>query len=273
MTDRDEVVMVTGASRGMGAETAKWLAATGCRTVLMARSSEPLKRLSHKIRRQEDATLSLSVDVGDVEQCFTAVEKALNHFGRIDALINNAGTIEPISPIAKVDVGQWHDSIRTNLMGPFHLIRAALEALRQTRGRVVNVSSGAAGTPISGWSAYCAAKAGLTHLTRVLAVEEPRITSVALRPGVVDTRMQAKIRQQGADTMAPEKFDYFNRLKSEGRLEHPSVPAQAIAWLALEAPQSWSGAFLEYDDPRIALPARKVFGDPKQSLTARTVTP
>jgi NAD(P)-dependent dehydrogenase (short-subunit alcohol dehydrogenase family) len=138
---------------------------------------------------------------------------------------------------------------------------AVLEALRETGGRIVNVSSGAAVNAVEGWSAYCAAKAGLTHFTRVLAAEEPGITVVALRPGVVDTRMQGVIREQGPGNMAPDKTDYFRKLKEEGKLEPSAVPARSMAWLALHAPREWSGRFLEYDDDEIRSPAEEIFGE------------
>ncbi len=80
------------------------------------------------------------------------------------------------NPAAETDPDQWHDAIRVNLLGPYFLARAALPALRARRGRIVNVSSGAARHPIPGASAYCAAKAALTHLSRVLAAGEPEVT-------------------------------------------------------------------------------------------------
>jgi len=129
--------------------------------------------------------------------------------------------------------------------------QAAIPHLRTARGRIVNVSSGAAVKAIEGWSAYCVAKAGGIHLTRLLAAEEPDITTVALRPGVVDTDMQALIRAEGAKAMNPEKRASFLELKATGQLLDPAVPARKIAWLALNAPSALSGAFLDYDDPRI----------------------
>lgn len=265
MTDEDSpVVMVTGASQGMGAEVVKWLARAGCRIALTARSVDPLEALASMLKTKAGALLPLAFDVSDAAQCRLAVNKTLERFGRLDALVNNAGTLEPMAPIAQADIDQWQYGIGVNLLGPFYLTRYALDALRHVRGRVVNVSSGAARNPIAGWSAYCAAKAGLTHFTRVLAVEEPRVTCVALRPGIVDTGMQALIRSQGASAMDAEKVAYFHRLKSENRLEPPAVPARALAWLALYAPQSWSGEFMEYDDPRISVPAMEKFGNPEQ---------
>jgi NAD(P)-dependent dehydrogenase (short-subunit alcohol dehydrogenase family) len=190
------------------------------------------------------------------------VETTLHHFGRLDGLVNNAGILAPLAAIGQSDPDTWARNIAVNLLGPFYLIRAALPALRNAEGRVVNISSGAARKPIGAWSAYCAAKAALTHLTAVLAVEEPRITAVALRPGVIDTAMQALIRREGPEAMDPEKAAYFRQLKQDGRLEPSWMPARSAAWLALHAPKELSGRFVEYDDPRIADPARAMFKTP-----------
>ena len=89
-------------------------------------------------------------------------------------------------------------------MAPFYLTRAAVSKLRNTGGRIVNVSSGAANLALENISAYCAAKAALNHFTAVLAAEEPFITALAVRPGVVDTGMQTFIRNEGPKAMPPD---------------------------------------------------------------------
>ncbi len=255
------VVMVTGASRGMGAQAARWLAKAGAAVVLTARSREELERVAADVTRGGGESLPLSLDVSDPQSCAEAAGRAGDRFGRLDGLINNAGILEPVSPAGRADPAAWRYNIEVNLMGPFYMTVAVLEALRESGGRIVNVSSGAAVNAVEGWSAYCAAKAGLTHFTRVLAAEEPGITVVALRPGVVDTRMQGVIREQGPGNMAPDKTDYFRKLKEEGKLEPSAVPARSMAWLALHAPREWSGRFLEYDDDEIRSPAEEIFGE------------
>lgn len=255
------VVMVTGASQGIGAELARWLAKIGCGVVMAARSTAALAEVKRDVERLGGRPLSLTLDVADYEQCRKGVEETLEYFGRLDALVNNAGVLEPISAAADADPQQWRENIEINLLGPFYMFRASAPALRSNRGRVVNISSGAAVNPIGGWSAYCAAKAGLTHLTRVVAEEEPDLTVMALRPGVVDTQLQTLIREKGSVGMKPEKVAYFKDLKTGGHLEPPAVPARAAAWLALHAPREWSGEYVEYDDPRISEPAKAVFGD------------
>ena len=91
-------------------------------------------------------------------------------------------------------------------------------------------SSGAATLTVEHVSAYCAAKAALNHFTRVLAAEEPRLTVMAVRPGVVDTRMQKLIRRDGLEVMTAEQAAYYQNLKVRGELEAPEVPGRAIAY-------------------------------------------
>lgn len=245
------VILVTGASRGIGAAAARLLLIRGCRLAVAARSREAIEAFAANTGAADETLLPLSGDVADPSDCRRMVADTVDRFGRLDALINNAGILGPVARLADADPESWRYNLSVNLLGPFYLSRSAIPHLRSSRGRIVNISSGAAVKAIEGWSAYSVAKAGLTHLTRLLAAEEADITTLALRPGVVDTAMQAQIREQGVAAMNPEKADYFQRLKSEGQLLDPAVPARKIAWLALEAPPALSGVFLDYDDPQI----------------------
>ena len=173
----------------------------------------------------------------------------------------NAGIFQPIASIALADADAWRYNIAVNLFGPFHMAKAAIPHLLKQEGRIVNVSSGAANIPVQAGSAYCTSKAALVQFTRVLAAEEPSLTALAVRPGVVDTEMQALIRREGAKAMSAEQLAYYQSLHTEGELEPPSVPARSIAWLSLHAPQDWSGQFLNYDDPEIMDHSIAVFGE------------
>ena len=257
--ERTPVVIVTGASRGLGASVAQWLGRAGAGVCLVARNEEKLAAVAEKVKNHGGVPLEVPADVALWEPCLGVVNQTLRRFGRIDALVNNAGLFEPIARIAQADPADWLYNIQVNLLGPFYLVKAALEHLRKHGGHVVNVSSGAARHPIHGGSAYCAAKAALTHFTAVLAAEEPAVTAVAVRPGVVDTDMQVLLRREAPKAMPPEEACYYERIKTEGLLENPDVPARSIAWLALNAPASWSGRFLDYDDPRVAGPAGDFF--------------
>ena len=169
-------------------------------------------------------------------------------------------TTEPLAPIADTHPEEWRRNIEVNLFAPFYLVRAAICELRRRDGRIVNVSSGAATMALESVSAYCTGKAALNHFTRVLAAEETDVTALTVRPGVVDTDMQGVLRNGAENALPVEQIAYYRQLKERGELEPPEIPARAIAWLALYAPREFSGQFLDYDDPRISIPAVDVFG-------------
>ncbi|MCP4625898.1 MAG: SDR family NAD(P)-dependent oxidoreductase [bacterium] len=110
-------------------------------------------------------------------------------------------------------------------------------------------------------SAYCTGKAALNHFTRVLAAEEKGVTALTVRPGVVDTAMQAVLRNEKDNAMPGQQIAYYRQLKDHGQLEPPEIPARSIAWLALYAPSHFSGKFFDYDDPRISSKSLEVFGE------------
>ena len=254
------VVIVTGASRGLGAATARWLAKAGSAVTLISRSGAALKGVAEEVRQLGGTALVFKADISEPGACQKAVAKTLERFARLDALVNNAGIVEPIAPLVQTDPDRWQYNIAVNLLGPFYLTHAAISELRKQNGRIINVSSGAATTAMENVSAYCAAKAALNHFTRVLAAEESGLTVLTMRPGVVDTRMQEIIRREGPNFMSAEQNAYYQGLKERGQLEPPEVPARSIAWLALHGPHEFSGDFLNYDDPRIVRPALEVFG-------------
>ena len=255
------VIIVTGASQGLGAAIACWLAKAGAGVALMARSEEKLGQTAERVTQQGGIPLIQKLDVSNPDACLAAVTKTMEHFGRLDALVNNAGIVQPITSIANADPDAWRHNIDVNFMAPFYLTHAAVSELRNTRGRIVNVSSGAANLALENISAYCTAKAALNHFTAVLAAEEPSIIALAVRPGVVDTGMQTLIRNEGPKAMPPDQINYYLALKEQGQLEPPEIPARSIAWLALYAPAAFSGQFLDYDDPRISRPAVEALGE------------
>lgn len=259
MQDRP-VIVVTGASRGLGRALAHWLGRAGCAVALMARSARGLSEAAEEVEHLGGEAAVFSGDVADPGDAHAAVTGTLERFGRLDGLVNNAGIAEPLAMVADSNPEAWLRNLKVNLFGPYALARAALPELRTRRGRVVNVSSGAAQLALPAASAYCASKAALTHLTRVLAAEEPEVVSVALRPGVVDTDMQAVLRKADAHGMPSEQAAYYRGLRERGELIPPSLPARSAAWLVLKAPRHLSGRFVSYDDPEIAGPAESDLG-------------
>jgi NAD(P)-dependent dehydrogenase (short-subunit alcohol dehydrogenase family) len=244
-------VVISGASRGLGAATACIAAEMGANVVLTARSGEDLDMVAQQIQASGGRALSVVGDITRVADCQRVIDQAMNHFGQVHTVVNNAGVLTPIASIADGEPEAWEENWAVNLLGPVMLTRAALPYLRQCSGRVISVSDGAAVKVIPGWAAYSAAKAALNHLTQMLAVEEPAVTAVAFRPGVVDTDMQATIRREGAKGMPADVHSHFLRYHEEGELLPPQVPGCSLAVLALHAPQKWSGLFLSWNDEQV----------------------
>lgn len=254
------VFIISGASKGIGAAVAHWLGAHGAALALLARSEDGLLRTAQAAEAAGGQALILPADVSKEGACAAAVRKTLTHFGRLDGLVNNAGTIDPLVMTVDAPSSAWRYNLEVNFFAALHLARAAMPHLKTYHGRIVNVSSGASERPVAGAGPYCVSKAALNQLTRVLALEEPDVTVVAVRPGVVDTDMQDRLRQRGPRVMPPAQSRYYLELKSRGRLLPPAFPARSIAWLVQYAPRNFSGRFMNYDDPQIIEPASEAFG-------------
>ena len=259
--DSQPTVIVTGASRGIGAAVAQWLGSNGANVTLVARTESDLESIASKVRNSGGKTMVIAADVADPEKCRIIVENTVARFKKISGLVNNAGILTPMETVALAKANEWQNNIEVNLLGPVFMSMAAIPELRRNHGRIINVSSGAAQHVIEAASAYCSAKAGLNQFTRVLAAEEPELTAVAVRPGVVDTHMQALLRTMGPQKMPLEQAKYYLDLKTRGQLEPAMIPARSIAWMVLHAPHQWSGSFMSYDEPHIKDPALAEFGE------------
>lgn len=241
---KGQVAIVTGASRGLGEATARGLAALGVKVVLAARSLESCEAIVAEITTAGGEAKAIACDVSDFADVSDLVEITRASFGAPSILINNAGVIDPIGPILDSDPEHWAANLSINLLGSYHCIRAALADLLQSKGVVINISSGAAHTALEGWSAYCSAKAGLAMLTKATALEygEHGLRVFGFAPGTVDTDMQVKIRASG-----------INPVSQMTRDEHApaEVPAQVIAYLCSSAAADLSGHELTIRDPQL----------------------
>jgi NAD(P)-dependent dehydrogenase (short-subunit alcohol dehydrogenase family) len=246
--DGSKTLIVTGASRGLGAIVAETAAAAGLNVVLMARSADPLAAEADRISAAGGVALAVPGDVTISADCQRVVAAALERFGQIDALVNNAGMLHPLARLEEMDIDAWERLMAVNVTGALRMIQAALPHLRAVKGRVVNISSGASVRPTDGWGAYCTSKAALNMVTALLAEEEPDVVAVAVRPGVLDTGMQTQVRAEGARSMTREHYDHYVRLYEAGDLLPPQRPARAIVALALYAPPSIDGEFVSWDD-------------------------
>jgi NAD(P)-dependent dehydrogenase (short-subunit alcohol dehydrogenase family) len=249
----NKVLIVTGASRGLGQAITSQLAGLGCKVLACARSEKNLKELWDK---SDEVEWTVS-DLSNLNEAQRLVDLALEKFGRLDGVVNNAGMIEPIDRLEDSDPQDWARAITVNLTAPALLMRAALPHLKRQKGRIVNVSSGAAIKVMEGWSAYCTSKAGLLHLTKIAATECPEVAFFSLRPGVIDTQMQKEIRSSSGMTQAD--LEKFRGLKDSGELEPPEVPARSAVWLALHGPFDRSGEFIQYTDEQVVAGTEQLF--------------
>ena len=253
-----QVAIITGGGRGIGAAAAHLLAEAGAAVVLAARSGDQIESVAREIRGAGARAIGVPCDVANSDQIEEVVEAALTQYDRVDILVNNAGIIWPVEHISEADAEEWAYNIHCNLVGPFQMARNVLPVMiDQGYGRILNVSSGAAEHVMPGWSAYCAAKAGLNMLTRCLAVElqaagAPGVTVNALAPGMVDTEMQADIRS--IDTHG-SSLDYsrFHEAHEQGALHSPVSAARLIYWLVGPWSRGRSGEiFSRADAPWVA---------------------
>jgi 3-oxoacyl-[acyl-carrier protein] reductase len=239
------VAIVTGASRGIGRATALELAANGASVVLSARTAEACEPVVESIVAKKGEAMSFSCDVSSYADVEQLVDGALERFGHVDALINNAGVIEPIDRLEACDPESWQRNIMVNLVGAFHGTRAMLPHFRRIGGGViVNLSSGAAHRPLEGWSAYCAGKAGVAMLTQTIALEagDDGVRVYGFQPGVVDTEMQGEVRASGINEVS--------ELKRE-QLTDTSEPARMISWLCTDEAVALVGQELSINDQEI----------------------
>ena len=238
-----KVVLVTGASRGIGEAAAHALATAGASVMLTARSADLVRDIARQIVSAGGKAEAISCDVSDYGACQAAADATNRRFGPIDALINNAGVIDPIASVADADPAEWARSISINLIGAYNAIRCVLPAMiARGQGRIVNVSSGAALRPLEGWSAYCSGKAGLAMLTRAIQLEHAAagIRVFGFQPGTTDTDMQVKIRASG--------MNMISQIPRE-KLTPVELPAKGIVYLCTAAADDMSGQEISLNDP------------------------
>ena len=240
----EKTIIVTGGSRGLGRATAVIAAGMGANVVIAAREEEALRQVADEISRANGRALVVAGDLRDEESCRRVIEEAVRHFGGIDGLVNNAGILRPLKTIADAEPEAWTENWAINVLSPVMLTKAALPHLRKTGGRLVHISSGMAVRPVAGTASYNMAKAALNMLSATLALEEPSVTTITLRPGGVDTNLQLTLRSEGGPVMDPDVFKKYSTRK----LLAPEVPGLAAAVLVLYAPHEWSGKFISYDD-------------------------
>jgi NAD(P)-dependent dehydrogenase (short-subunit alcohol dehydrogenase family) len=189
----DQVILVTGASQGIGRAIATTFARRGAQVALIARSADRLDQAVAEIESQGGHALALPTDVTDEAQVTHMVKRALAHFGRIDGLVNSAG-VAPLAPVTQCTLETWEWTMGVNVTGTFLCCREVWTPMaQQGGGSILNISSGAGKRAHAEWVAYCASKWAVMGLTESLALEgfPLGIRVNALCPGPTATPMRA----------------------------------------------------------------------------------
>ena len=239
MEFKSKTVIITGASRGIGAEAARVFAAAGANVALLARSADSLEALAAEIG---DKALAVACDVADYASVEAAVQQTVARFGGLDVLINNAGVLKPIAPLAEADPADWAQVIDINTTGVFNGMRAVLPLMKQAGGgTILTVSSGAAHNALEGWSAYCTSKAGAAMLTTALDLEERSngIRAMGLSPGTVATQMQRDIKASGINPIS--ELNWEDHIPADW-------PAKTLLWMCTSDADEFIGSEIALRD-------------------------
>lgn len=217
--------IITGGGSGIGKALALALAKRG-KSVLIIGRREPL------LKETAAASALITYLCADVstQPGLDAIKEYVTNIPYINALVNNAGTIDPIVAIKDLKPEDWHHTLRTNLDAPLFLTQLLHPQL--TNGRVLNIGSGAAYFAVQGWTAYCVSKAALSMLTRCWQLESKTVSFASVMPGITDTDMQANART--SSNMDPEQNQFYQRLKDHHRLVNTDTLAEFLTWLLVD---------------------------------------
>ena len=225
----EQVAIVTGAGRGIGAAIAIQLAAIGARVILCGRTRGPLEHTDGIIRENNGQSAAIECDVTDLRSVESLAERVARDFGRLDILVNNAGIGGPGGPLHQLAPKAWDDIFNTNLRGVFYMVRGLAPVMIRARsGHIINISSLAGKNALPNGAAYSASKWGLNGLSYSLA-EELRAHNIRVSvicPGSVHT------------DFSPHAG------KNSERMLQPSDIAHAVAMIVTQAPQAFASEIL-----------------------------
>ncbi len=225
---KEKTAVVTGASRGIGRATALSLAGAGASVVInYSKNRDAAEEVKDIILKSGGSAITVQADVVDYSQCENLIKSAIDHFKRVDILINNAG-ITRDNILARMKAEEWQEVIDTNLNGVYNCCRAVLRPLlKQKRGgRIINIASVAGIYGNSGQANYAAAKGGIIAFTRSLAKElgSRDITVNAVAPGFIETEMTDQL----SDQVKKQALEHI----ALGRFGKPEDVAEVVLFLA-----------------------------------------
>jgi gluconate 5-dehydrogenase len=251
---KGKVAVVTGGGSGIGRAIADGFAAQGARVAVLGRTAERLEAAAEGITRRGAEAVAVTCDVSDEDQVQRAVAAILDRFGQIDILVNNAGfaAAEP-APVTETSLAEWNRVLGTTLSGTMLMSKHVARSMTVRHdGAIVNVTSLAGKLPRVGMAPYCAAKAGLEHLTRVLALElaADHIRVNAVSPGTTRTEhLDGNLDRAGAsyDERVTGSLARFRSPIILGRVSDPEDQAEAVLFMASASASFITGQILYVD--------------------------
>ena len=271
--------IVTGASQGYGEKIARRFVEAGASVLATARSADKLDRLVAEVTPSlagGQEVFALPADAGREADIERVVSTAWDRWGRIDVLVNCAGTVGPRGPLDETDWSEWKAAIALNLLGPTYFCRCVIPAMKQQRrGKIINISGGGATKAIQQLSSYGATKAGLVRLTETLALELAPfgIDVNAVAPGLLATQLAEQVMEVGAEILGKKYFDDLERQK-RGEVDAFAKATALCVFLASAESDGITGRLISAPwDPWPTLAARRAELAASDIYTLRRITP
>ncbi len=246
-----KVALITGGSRGIGRAAALTLADAGADIVITARKQPDLEAAAKEIEAKGRRVLAVSSHAAKTEEIKPLMDKVMAEFGRIDILMNNAGTNPYLGPLLKAEEWAWDVTMNVNLKGPFFLGQAVARVMKEQGGGVIINTASVAGIRPGSLHIYSVTKAGLIMLTRVMAREwgQYNIRVNAIAPGVIKTRLSEALWKD------PERGEHAAKETSLGRLGTPEDVAGVVLFLASDTSRYVTGETIAVDGGEMLGPA------------------